>query len=391
MFRIAMVVFSYYPSDTRVRREAEALHEKGITVDVICLKHKRAAKTEKVHGVNVYRISLKRSRGGVLRYFFEYGYFLLAAFFKLSFLHLIKRYSIVHAHNLPDTLVFSALVPKLTGAKIILDMHEIMPEIFMWKYRKGEDHKLIKCLKFLEKISLKFCDHIIVATPFLKETINGRSSKNYHCTAILNLPDPKLFKVRLENNRTSNHNFNLIYPGSLNDLHGVDIAIRAIKLIVSETNIPIKFHIYGHGSSQEWSQLIELTEKLKIERFVNFQKRVPIEQLVKILNNMDAGVVPKRDGVFVGEAISTKLFDFAAVGLPAIVARTKGDSLYFDESMALFFEPEDENQLADCIIQLSRDQELRNQLAKNSELLFKRINWGIMEKDLHSIYEKLIS
>ena len=162
MTRIAMVSFSCYPNDPRVRREAEALAEIGMSVEVICINRNGQSKEEKINNVKVYRIDIKRKRGTKFRYLFEYGYFMFLAFFKLSWLHLWRRYKIIHIHNLPDIMVICGLIPKLTGAKIILDMHEIMPEFFMRKYKREENDTSVKLIKNFEKISTKIADHILV-------------------------------------------------------------------------------------------------------------------------------------------------------------------------------------------------------------------------------------
>jgi len=57
--RIAMVSLSYYPSDVRPRREAEALVDEGYFVDMICLRDKNEPKYEIINGVHVYRVPLK--------------------------------------------------------------------------------------------------------------------------------------------------------------------------------------------------------------------------------------------------------------------------------------------------------------------------------------------
>src|SRR6266446_6009149 len=116
MYRIAMIVFSYYPSDVRVRREAETLVESGMTVDVICLRKKGQKSQENIYGVNVYRIDIQRKRLNKLRYIWEYLYFIIKVFFKLSFLFFRKSYHIIHVHNMPEFLVFCALLPRVAGA-----------------------------------------------------------------------------------------------------------------------------------------------------------------------------------------------------------------------------------------------------------------------------------
>jgi glycosyltransferase involved in cell wall biosynthesis len=391
MVRTAMVVYSHYPADNRVRREAEAIVDKGMSVDVICPIFDKQCKQETVNGVNIYRVGNFKRRGSKLSYIFEYGYFIAMAFYKLMILHIRKKYKIVHVHNLPDILVLSALFPKLTGAKVILDMHEIMPEFFMRKYKKSENDKSIKLLKYQEKMASRFSDHVIVATPFLKETVSRRSTDAGTCTTILNLSDSKYFNGRPNNNTRPNNKFRLIYPGTISELHGVDIAINAIDLIVKKTGIPIEFNIYGSGPQHEKNRLISQIERLYLNESVKMHKQVFVDEFADVLRTMDAGVVPKRGGTFAEDAISSKLFDFASVGLPSIVSHTRGDSLYFDESMVLFFEPGNVEQLADCIIKLYNSEELRRSLSENSKKLSKKVNWEMMKEDLYAIYDKLIS
>jgi glycosyltransferase involved in cell wall biosynthesis len=388
--RVAMVVFSYYPDDPRVLREAEALLENGMAVDVICLKREDQRKKEQINGANVYRIKLKRRRATILHYLFEYSYFTIAVFLKLFFLHLIKRYKIIHVHTLPDILVLSAFLPKLTGAKVILDIHDIMPELYMRKYRLSESHIMIRLIKACEKISVKFADHVLLASPFFKEKVIIRSSCADKFTTIMNLPHTKYFDIKTSRYCHNDTKFKVIYPGTLSEIHGVDIAIKAIARIINDNNIGIEFHIYGQGAQREKNKLIKLIEMLQVQRFIHFHPPVPADKLGSIYRSMDVGIVPKRNGVFAEDAMSTKLFEFAAVGLPAIVSRTKSDSLYFDESMVMFFEPEEDQDLADCIIKLYQDSELRQVLAQNARLLYRRVNWETEKKVLFKVYERIL-
>jgi hypothetical protein len=51
----------------------------------------------------------------------------------LAFRSLTWRYNLVHVHNMPDVLVFEAFIPRVCGARVILDLHDPMPEL-MIKY-----------------------------------------------------------------------------------------------------------------------------------------------------------------------------------------------------------------------------------------------------------------
>ena len=74
----------------------------------------------------------------------------------MSYLALHRRYELVHVTSPPDVIVFAALVPKLLGAKIILDIHDIGPELYMRKLGVSKDKIMICCLRLLEKVSAKF-------------------------------------------------------------------------------------------------------------------------------------------------------------------------------------------------------------------------------------------
>src|SRR4029453_9224495 len=128
--RAAVLLFSHYPFDPRPRRAAEALVDEGMGAELLCLGGAKAEPTRKTfNGVDILRLPLKRRRGGPLAYLFQYSTFILGTFFLLSVRSFRRRFALVHVHNMPDLLVFSALVPKVLGAKVILDLHDPMPAL----------------------------------------------------------------------------------------------------------------------------------------------------------------------------------------------------------------------------------------------------------------------
>ena len=79
----------------------------------------------------------------------------------MSFLFFRKRYDIIQVHTMPDFLVFAALVPKLFGAKVILDVHDLMPELYMCKFRAGPRHFIIRLITWVERRSIGFAHQAI--------------------------------------------------------------------------------------------------------------------------------------------------------------------------------------------------------------------------------------
>ncbi len=231
MIRVAMVVFSYYPADPRPRREAEALIQHNISVDVICLRGETELPIENNNGVTTYRLPLQRKRAGKLHYIFEYAYFIFIAFIKLTLLHIRKKYTIVHVHNMPDILVFSALVPKLTGAKVILDLHDPMPEVFMTKYYLDASHPITRFMCFLEKCSIRFSDIALTPNIAFRKLFLSRSCSANKIQIVMNSPDEKIFSRNQKGNKTSvnNDTFTIMYHGTVTERHGLNCSVVPLQ------------------------------------------------------------------------------------------------------------------------------------------------------------------
>ena len=128
-------------------------------MDLVCLRESgREPRREVVNGVNVLRLAIPKKRGGKLEYPFRYSAFLASCSIILGYRTLRRGYDIVHAHNMPDFLVFSGIIPKLFGSKIILDLHDPMPELIQSIYDISPHHWLVRLLIRLERWSIGFAD-----------------------------------------------------------------------------------------------------------------------------------------------------------------------------------------------------------------------------------------
>ena len=169
--RHCMIVHAYYPvGETRVQREALALVADGYEVDVLCLRDVGEKAVDSEEGVNIYRLPMKRYKGyGLAVQLLEYLAFFVLAFFKLLTLYPRKCYGTVQVHNLPDFLIFCAIYPKLRGAKLILDLHDLMPEFFAAKSEGDMNSLSVRMVTLQERLSCRFADHVITVTDVWKE------------------------------------------------------------------------------------------------------------------------------------------------------------------------------------------------------------------------------
>jgi glycosyltransferase involved in cell wall biosynthesis len=275
-------------------------------------------------------------------------------------------------HSVPDFLVFSALPAKALGAKVILDIHDILPEFFASKFGASKQSLKFKLLLLAEYLSVRFSDHVIIANDLWYERLVNRSAKADHCTAIVNYPDAEVFHPR-EQSRVVNEKFRITYPGTLNAHQGLDVAILAVAKIKDEMP-DLEFHIYGEGPAK--TALIDLSTQLGLSQMVIFHEFLPCDRIAEVMALSDLSVVPKRaSSAFGNEAMSTKIMEFMSLGVPVIVSRTKVDSYYHDDSRVRFFESENPLDLANAILILRRDPQLRQALATNASAYIQKNNW----------------
>ena len=157
--KICMVAYSPYEADNRIRRYAETLAKRGDQVDVIAISGTDFEQQEKeINGVTVYRVQHReQNERSKWTYAWRLLRFLAKSSAVMTRLHKQNRYDVIHIHNMPDFLVFAAWYPKLTGAKLILDIHDVVPELFANKFRTRFKSAYTWLLKKVERVSAKVC------------------------------------------------------------------------------------------------------------------------------------------------------------------------------------------------------------------------------------------
>jgi glycosyltransferase involved in cell wall biosynthesis len=383
-----MIAYTFYDSDNRVMRYAETLAERNDHVDVIALRKKDGKAKYVLNGVHVYAVHERvRNEKGKLDYLFRILKFFFASALLVTKKHFSERYDLVHVHSVPDFEVFAALLPKLTGSKIILDIHDIVPELYASKFKLKHDSLAFAALKIAEKLSASFADHVIIANDLWLEKITARSTTRNKCSAFINYPDLSVFNPRLRT-RIGDHRFIMMYPGTLNWHQGLDIAVKA--LAIAKESVPgIEFHIYGEGNAEP--EIRRLVEGLRLGDTVFIKPPVPLREIASVMANADLGIVPKRNDSFGGEAFSTKTLEFMALGVPIIVADTRIDKLYFNESLVRFFTAGSENDLARTIVDAYNEPERSGRLASRALEYAKQNSWSRKKHDYLAIVDGLMN
>lgn len=381
-----MVVYAAYPYfETRVQREAEALIARGHEVDLVCPRLNDDSLIDEHGGVNIHRVKLRWERKqGQVAQILQYLNFVLQTALKLNSLYLKRHYDVIQCHNLPDFLVFSTLLPKLMGAQVILDLHDLMPEFYQGKFKKSAGELLLKLVYLQERWSCRFADHVITVTKHWRETLIKRGVPAEKCSVVMNLADPRIFRPLTRDAAVVNGRLNLFYHGDMPERYGLDLVIRAVAQL--REKVP-NLRLILIGGGQVLGRLKEMTHELGLdEDTITFIDGVPAENLGPYFEQADVGVVPYRNDIFTDSLLPTKLLEYALIGLPTIAARTTAIAGTFDDEMVLFFKPDDLEDLKSCILLMAENPGCRERYTRGILQFNKLHNWA----DESAAYAELV-
>jgi glycosyltransferase involved in cell wall biosynthesis len=386
--KILMVLYSYYPQDPRPRREIEALIQSGHQVDLICLREKGQVKKENKFGCNVYRLNLERSRTSKFKYIRLYLSFCIRSFFVVSWMFIKNKYDVIHAHNMPDFLVFPAVIPKIFGSKIILDLHDPSPEILMTSFNKGEGSRLLKVIKWVEKISIKFSDIVITVNKAFVDTFISRGCPREKLRIIMNSPQTSVFENHTKNAivKPRSDKFVLMYHGLIVERHGLDFIIDALKALRHKI-ANLEMIICGYGEYEP--QLLKNIKESNLEDVVNFMGEVTIEKIAETIPLIDVGIIPNKITPFTQINFPTRIFEYLINKKPAVVPRTIGIRDYFAEDEIFYFNGEDAQDLINVIMDIYLNPENANEIIEKSYQIYKKYTWEIQSNSLLQIYDEL--
>jgi glycosyltransferase involved in cell wall biosynthesis len=372
--RICVVRQGLFPEDPRVLREVRALTDVDHEVDVVCARPAGQPWRERDGRVRIYRLPVPHARGGYLRYVGEYASFLVLATLLVAALHARRRYAIVQVNSQPDTLVLAALIPRLLGARVLLDLHECMPEFFATTFDKSPRHPAIRVIAFLEQLSIRLADYAITCTEPMRATFIARGTPPGKIAVVLNGADEAAYHPRPTPARQAEPDrFVLISHGTVEERYGLDTAIRAVALLDDE--IPgLRLDIYGEGSFLPALQ--QLANDLGVAERVYFSGRfVPLDDLVAAIAAADVGIVGIKRDAYRDLTLCNKMYEFITMLKPVVIARTRSVEWYYDDSCFSLFESDDAHGLACAVRQLWDDPVAAQRLVRRAAAVNEPYRW----------------
>ncbi len=384
-----MIAYTDYAIDARVRREAETLTRHGF--QVLCITPRTGLPPTRSiqNGVQLRELDTPKYRGkSTLAYVGSYLRFLHAA--SVACLRLLAggKLDVVHVHNVPDFLVLAGLLPRLSGTKVILDIHDSMPETFAAKFSSRSI--VSTALRLEERLSALVADRVICVNHPQRDALVRRGIPFPKTFVSMNVADPAIFTRRsaIDPARVDGERFNLVYHGTMAKRLGVDLIVRAVAHL--RPRIPgLRLHLWGRGDDLD--ELQRLTGELGVGDLVQFNpKGYAVPELPERLSGMELGLVGNRRGAAADLMLPVKLLEYVALGIPAVVPRLKTIEHYFADDMVGYYEAENVTSMAAAIERLHRDPAARQRQSERAGQFLAEYGWERQGPELVALYRQLL-
>lgn len=400
-----LILTQYYIPETgapqnRLHSLACHLINEGVTVEVLTAMPNYPKKeifdgyrgkvfmSEKMGPVKVYRswIFISKSNHVLARLMNYFSFTLSSAFFGLFRL---KKYDLVLCESPPIFLGLTALALKIKGTKLIFNVSDLWPESAE-KLGIIKNRFLLNITYRLEKLIYRKSCLVSGQTQGIVNNIKSR------------FPKVNTFWLRNgfdfeENNRIQNgegfrkrmklkeQEFVLIYAGILGYAQGLETVLNASVLLKKYEDI--KIFLIGDGPEKE--QLQNKAEQLFADNMI-FLPNCPRNEVLAAIAESNASIVPLKKNVLFQGAIPSKLFEPLALGKPILLG-VDGEAreLFIERGKCgLYYEPENDAELAQCIEFLYLNRDEANKMGEaGKDYVKKHFNRRLIA---HEFYEALM-
>jgi glycosyltransferase involved in cell wall biosynthesis len=386
-----MLTHSYYEEDARVRREAEALVTRGREVDVFALRRASDGPTGELNGVRVERLDVQRHQGaGIPVYLVEYLRFLALAALAATRAHRRRRYGLVQVHTLPDFLVFAAVPLRLVGVPVLLDLHEAMPEFFRSRFPKASSRVAYTLLRWQERASIRFADAVVTVNESLAARLREIGVPAPKVSVVLNSPDLQMFDPAGHGTRPfmAEGTLRLVYAGAITPTYELEVCLRALaRLRELRPMLVVRLDLYGRGDQE--GELGEMAVALGVADRARLHGRIPLEDVPAAIAAADIGIAPTRRDAFTDMSLSTKIFEYAAMGKPVVASRLASLTRYFPEGTVATYEPGDPEALAAAILELVDDPGERDRRIERTRECVEGLSWDLEAERYAALVERV--
>lgn len=275
----------------------------------------------------------------------------------------------------PLTGVSAWILARIKGATFVFEVRDLWPESVL----AVSDFDNIIVIWTLERI-VAFLYHrsdrlVVVSEAFIDPIVDAgadRSKISFH-------PNGIDLDFYIEDNEQSpvvddiTDEFTISYVGTIGRAHGLSVVLEAAQSVNG-----VQFLIVGDGAERE-----ELESRVNGIQNVIFTGRRPKQEVPSILNQSDVALVHLKPRDIFETVIPSKLLESMAAGLPIILGvKGEAERILTESDAGIVIEPGDSAQLANAIMFLRNNQEIRERCSTSGrEYVVQHFNWDTIAND----------
>jgi glycosyltransferase involved in cell wall biosynthesis len=350
------------PFDRRVWQESKALRDAGWDVHVICpqgTKQDREPYAE-IDGVKIHRYPLKAATGGPRGYLFEYS---AAVWHTFRLARRIGPVDVVHACNPPDLLFLVARWLRRGGAKFVFDQHDLVPELYLSRFDRGEDF-LYRGVCRLERSTYRAADVVISTNESYRQVALKRGGMAPEKVFVVrSAPAVERFhEVPPEEELKRGKPHLLCYLGVMGPQDGVDYALRSLARMRDELG-RTDWHAVFMGGGDTFDQMVALSRTLGLDDLVEFTGRVSDADLLRYLSAADVCLAPDPLNPLNDVSTMNKIMEYMAMSKPIVSFDLVEARVSADEA-AVYAAANDESEFARLVVKLLDDPAERKRMGE---------------------------
>lgn len=394
---ILMILDGEFPHDERVEKEALSLISEGNNVFILCLNYGNFTKNETYKGINIIRISIRKS----IRNKLQATYLIFPLYKCLWERHikaLIQKQSvnIIHIHDLPLSDIGLRLRKKYP-LKVVCDQHELYSS---WIVKTAHYNTILgKCVKALsnwdkyEKKCLPEADLVVtVEAPLRDIYISTRQVDSKKIVVLPNTPSVNVFNPELVDQKIIEKykgKFMLFYAGNIDILRGIDTILESLPLI--RNTIPdFKFVLAGRFNKKYYDPL-KYAGQLGVSDLVEFLGWIPLNYLASCISASKICIhIPPAITLEVNNSIATKIYQNVIMHKPTIVGQARMMKDFVEKNkIGLSIKESDPSDLAEKLTHLYRNPTLLDEYIDNTKIIAHKYNWEVTSKSFLDHYKLL--
>jgi glycosyltransferase involved in cell wall biosynthesis len=375
------------PFDRRVWQEAQSLRGAGYDVTVICPagRDRDTESYAEIGGVRIHRYGLRAATGGVAGYGREYATALTRSAALTRKLSRDAPFDIVHACNPPDVLLLAALPARRRGAAFVFDHHDLVPELYLSRF--GGRGLGYRATIAAERVAFRLADVVVSTNESYRRVALERGRKRPEDVFVVrSAPRTDRFSpVAPDEGLKRGKPHLLAYLGVMGPQDGVDQALRALSLLVSQRD---DWHAIFIGAGDVFDDMQALALELRLEGNVEFTGRVPDEDVIRILSTADVCLSPDPLNPLNNVSTMNKVVEYMALGRP-IVSYELVEARVSAAESALYARANDVVDFARCIAELLDDPAKRRKMGEaGRHRVETELSWEHSEAQLLAAYER---